>query len=50
MDGELWERFDALPDVGKRALVAATVHHITVHPAQGRRIWDPTRIDPIWRA
>ena len=33
MDGELWERFDALPDSGKRALVAATVHHITVRPA-----------------
>jgi DNA invertase Pin-like site-specific DNA recombinase len=50
MDGELWERFAALPDGGKRALVAATVHHITVHPAQGRRTWDPDRIDPTWRA
>lgn len=49
MDGELWERFDALPDGGKRALVAATVHHITVHPAQRGHAWDPARIDPIWR-
>ena len=50
MDGELWERFDALPDGGKRALVAATVHHITVHPAARGRTWDPARIDPLWRA
>ena len=49
MEGELWQRWDTLPDGAKRALVTAVTDHITVLPATRRRTWDPDRIDPTWR-
>jgi hypothetical protein len=48
MDGHLWDRWDTLTTGGKRALIAAVVHHIDIRPA-GHRRFGPDRItDPTW--
>ncbi|MFG1879508.1 hypothetical protein ACGFIV_32205 [Sphaerisporangium sp. NPDC049003] len=43
-------RWDAMNTSQQRAIVAATIHRITVAPANPRKRWDPDRFTFDWIA
>lgn len=52
LDGDIWQRWDALPIGGQRALVTACVDHILINPTdptKPRKRFNEERIQPEWR-
>jgi site-specific DNA recombinase len=47
---DMIERWDRLNVSQRRAIVGAVLRSVTVHPADPRKKWDPTRFEPEWIA